>query len=463
MGKQLLTNTLEKIFKSCTEENLIVIKSALLSLCADIERYFKSYFNISLNKKVSNSDLENIFEIFPKFSQLSDEQFNRFILVFINIRNMCAHLYIAKPIFLDADLKKFILNYGNNLYPLEMNGRITIYGTAVFLSFLSQKYMIWPFCTSLFKITIFNEIGNTGSEMSSFQINMQKLLNQNCGIGKTLLDEQNLYQISKADLQYLNDTLKRSLTSIFFDLERCFSIRKSRYPKDNSFIYKLRASGNFDENIITLIAKLRNCWFHGAFIGDAFEYDNEDFKFTLEFVLETLKNILDALAKSHIGCHLVIKDINSLGQALFNFYILRILECSYKILDKKLLEPDKFEERLDNSYRAFIKMESIDQNLFTLFSNLITSNKLKFFLNGTKFLDNKSRVITATNLKIAEIHSSSGFKIGDCISQRTDITLAIISIKDEDRNMVNGYSLENIKYKVKDDLCRFVSIVEINL
>ena len=108
-------------------------------------------------------------------------------------------------------------------------------------------------------------------------------------------------------------------------------------------------------------------------------------------------------------------------------------------------------------------MESINQNLFTLFSNLITSNKLKFFLNGSKFLDNKSRVITTTNLKIAEIHSSSGFKIGDCISQRTDITLAIISIKDEDRNMVNGYSLENIKYKVKDDLCRFVSIVEINL
>ena len=179
--------------------------------------------------------------------------------------------------------------------------------------------------------------------------------------------------------------------------------------------------------------------------------------------MDTLKNILDALDKSHIDCHLVIKDINSLGQALFNFYILRILECSYKILDKKLLEPDKFEERLDNSYRAFIKMKSIDRNLFTLFSNLITSNKLKFFLNGSKFLDNKSRVITTTNLKIAEIHSSSGFKIGDCISQRTDITLAIISIKDEDRNMVNGYSLDNIKYKFKDDLCRFVSIVEINL
>ena len=253
MGKQLLTNTLEKIFKSCTEQNLIVIKSAFLSLCAAIERYFKSYFNISLNKKFSNSDLQNIFEIFPKLSQLSVEQFNRFILVFINIRNICAHLYVAKPIYLDTDLKDFMLNYGNNLYPLEMNGRITIYGAVVFLSFLSQKYMIWPFCTSFFKITIFNEIGINGSEMSSFQINMQKVLNQNCGIGKTLIGEQNIYQISKADLQFLNDTLKRSLTSIFFDLERCFSVRKYRYPKDNSFTYKLRTSGNFNESIIAKI------------------------------------------------------------------------------------------------------------------------------------------------------------------------------------------------------------------
>lgn len=178
--------------------------------------------------------------------------------------------------------------------------------------------------------------------------------------------------------------------------------------------------------------------------------------------MNTLKDILDALTKSHIRCDPVIKDINLLGQALFNFYILRILECSYKILSKKLLESDKFEERLDNSYGAFIKMVSIDKNLFSLFSNLITSNKLKFFLNGSKFSDNKRRVITATNLKIAEIHSSSGFKIGDCISQRTDIILAIISIEDEDRNMINGYSLENIKYSFKDNLCRFVSIVEIN-
>lgn len=128
---------------------------------------------------------------------------------------MCSHLYIAKPICLDTDLKNFMLNYGNNLYPLEMNGRITMYGTVVFLSFLSQKYMIWPFCTSFFKITVFKGIGNNGCEISSFQINMQKLLEQNCGIGKPLLNDQNIYQISKSDLQYLNDVLKSSLTSIF--------------------------------------------------------------------------------------------------------------------------------------------------------------------------------------------------------------------------------------------------------
>lgn len=54
MGKQLLTNTLEKIFESTSKKQLIVIKSALLSLCADIERYFKKYFNISLNKRSLN-------------------------------------------------------------------------------------------------------------------------------------------------------------------------------------------------------------------------------------------------------------------------------------------------------------------------------------------------------------------------------------------------------------------------
>ena len=462
MRKQSLTNTLEKFFTSCTENSLITIKSAFLSLCADIERYFRKRFNINLNKKISNSDFQKIFRIFPTLSLLSVEQFNRFILVFINIRNICAHLYKTKPIYLDIDSKNFMVNYGNNLYPLEMSGRITIYGTVVLLSFLSQKYMIWPFCTSFFKKNFFNEIGNTGSEVSSFQINMQKLLNQNCGIGKILSDEQNIYQMSKSDWQYLNDVLKRSLTSIFFDLEKFFSVRKYQYFKDNSLVDKLKDSGNFDENIIAQIAKLRNCWFHGAFIGDVLEYGGEDFNFTFEFVLITLKNILDTLTKSNINCSLAIKDINLFGQAFFNFYVLRIIECSYKILDKKLLVPDKLEERLNNLYRVFIKMTSIDKNLFSLFSNLITSNKLEFFLNGSKFSDNKARVFSTTNLKIAKIHSSTGFKIGDCISQRADIILAIIDSKDEDINLVNGYSLENIKYQFKDDICRFVSIIEIN-
>ena len=263
-------------------------------------------------------------------------------------------------------------------------------------------------------------------------------------------------------IEELNKLYWIDKNATFFDLEKYFSVRKNQYFNDNSLVDKLKDSGNFDERIIAQIAKLRNCWFHGAFIGDVLEYGGEDFNFTFEFVLITLKNILDTLTKSNINCSHAIKDINLFGQAFFNFYVLRIIECSYKILDKKLLVPDKLEERLNNLYRAFIKMTSIDKNLFSLFSNLITSNKLKFFLNGSKFSDNKARVFSTTNLKIAKIHSSTGFKIGDCISQRTDIILAIIDSKDEDINMVNGYSLENIKHQVKDDICRFVSIIEIN-
>ena len=157
MRKISLEETIDKAFSS-VDANLIKIKSAMLGLCTDIERYFKVVFGINLNEKIDDSLFKSIFNIFPRFSSLTNEQFNRFTLLFVNIRAVSAHLFSSKPIFVDNDLKEFINNNCEPEYIIEKDRKITVYGAVLVLIMISQKYMIWAFCTSFFRYNFIKEI-----------------------------------------------------------------------------------------------------------------------------------------------------------------------------------------------------------------------------------------------------------------------------------------------------------------
>ena len=118
MRKNSLTQTIDQAY-AFADSNLVEVKSAFIGLCADIERYFKVAFDVNLNEEIEYESFRRIIDVFPRFASLTIEQFNRIVLLFINIRGINAHLYISKPVLIDEDLKEFVLNNLDVEYPIE--------------------------------------------------------------------------------------------------------------------------------------------------------------------------------------------------------------------------------------------------------------------------------------------------------------------------------------------------------
>lgn len=459
MRKISLNQTLDKAF-SFSDSNLVELKSAMLGLCSDIERYFKIAFDINLNEEVDDESFRRILYVFPRFGSLDIEQFNRFIIIFVNIRAVVAHLYLSKPIYLDEDIEEFIVGNIKPEYQIEVDKKITVYGAVLVLTMMAQKYMIWPFCTSFMRSEFFGEIG-ASEEMSKFQIAQQKILNTICGNGKPLT--QNAEPIKGIESTFINEVLKRCLTLVFFDLEKVLVDYRDCRSKSPSLSSMLKNHPLFDEETISRIIQLRNCWFHGSFIGDVVECEGTKFEFTLEFAVETLKQIAEVAKKDTLQFSLIINDINYFGQNFFNYYVLRLVEVSYKILDKRLLTEEKFEERLNNMDSAFLRFSKVEPSVFEMFSSLINHENLRWKVGAAKFLDKYPRKFDCGNLTISKIHCDKGFEIGNFKTNRKDIVLADVGLDEENLNLINGLTLNNMQMTVEKKCSKFITVVNVTI
>lgn len=459
MRRISLNQTLDRAY-SVADSDLVKLKSAMIGLCTDIERYFKVSFDVNLNEEIDDDAFRRILYVFPKFGPLTIEQFNRLVILFVNIRGVNAHLYLSKPIYLDDDLKYFIISNTHPSYILEDDNKITIYGAVLILMLMAQKYMVWPFCTSFFRCEFFMEIGKS-EEMSNFQIAQQKKFNGFCGLGKPLT--QNAKPVQGIESTYINDVLKRCLTLVFLDLEKVLKNYKGCSLKTASLSGMLKGNSLFDETLISKIVKLRNCWFHGSFIGDIVEQNEGNFEFTLEFAVDVLKELAEVANKDVNQFGLIINDIHYFAQNFFNYYALKLVEVSYKILDNRLLTEDKLDSRLDNIDFSFKRFEKVDSKVFEMFADLINFHQIRWNVSASKFLDKLPRKFDCENLKIAKIHSDKGFKIGDFKTDRKDIVLALVYVKEGYKNLVNNIDLQSVANTVEKECSKLITIVNINL
>lgn len=459
MRKISLNQTLDRAY-SVTDSNLAELKSAMIGLCADIERYFKVSFDVNLNDEIDDEAFRRILYVFPRFGALTIEQFNRFVVLFINIRGINAHLYLSKPVYLDDDLNQFIKDNTSPSYIIEDENKITIYGAVLVLTMMAQKYMIWSFCTSFFRSEFFLEIDKSET-MSNFQITQQKVFNDICGLGKPLT--QNAEPISGVESIFINDVLKRCLTLVFFDLEKALKNYRGCSIKCTSLSRMLKDNSLFEEKLISKIVKLRNCWFHGSFVGDIVEYEDSKFEFSLEFAVQTLKELAEVAKKDMIQFGLIVNDISYFGQNFFNYYVLRLVEVSYKILDNRLLTEDKLESRLDNVDFSFRRFEKVNPQVFEMFADLLNHDEIRWNVSAAKFLDKLPRKFDCKTLKIAKIHCAQGFKIGDFQTTRTDIVLALVGMRDDYKNFVNGIDLYDAEYCVEKKYSKYITLVNIEL
>ena len=202
---------------SVINDNVLGIKSSVINLCSDIDRYFTLGLGINISKVFDADDFNKIIELFPALSNMSIDQLNRLMKLVLTIRNISAHLHLCLSLTIDKDIEEYLTSIVEPTYPISANKELTTYGQAYVLCFVSQKYNIWPFFTSYFKCGNFDEICTMGGKgMADFQVAEQHKMQNYCGVGKPIYPDGKKLM----DWQFMNDLFKEHMTKIVFQLEK---------------------------------------------------------------------------------------------------------------------------------------------------------------------------------------------------------------------------------------------------
>ncbi len=461
MKRISLNATLNYAYRVIDNE-VLGIKASVISICSDIDRYFKLRFDLDISSE--DIELDQYFEmikVFPQLSRLSLSQFNHLLDVFTNIRDINAHLHLCRDVEINEDLCDYLINMVQPKFDIVSNGKLTMYGQAYILSFIAQKYNLWPFYISYFKRNHFEETFiMKGDSILSFHTSEQHKMQNFCGIDKLI----NTTKLSNSDFQFLNDLFKKYMTNIVFSLEKECSHTKKSSSHSKSLSRYLSSAYIFDtdEESYNLIVFLRNCWFHGVLLNEVVEFDDERRLLSFEFVMESFIKIKATLKKKENMFNRTIASINEFANSILNYYVLRLVEVSYKLIDARLLIEDKVDSRIDNLLNAYNRFINTNTCYFDLAGRLIDPEYMEFRVSASKFLDKISRKTNCENLKIIKLHSISGFEIGEFKTNKQDLYLVLIDLEERYQNKINGkYIYEyntniKIKYGSKISVCENV-------
>lgn len=439
MSKTSLNLSLDSAYKY-VDKNVICIKTAVINLCADIDRYFRVRLNVNISKEVKEYSFYEIKRTFPSLSKMTLEQFNRLLLLVVNIHNINAHLHLSKPVFIDEDIEEYLYNILEPDYIVSVNRKLTIYGEAYVLYFLSQKYNLFPFITAFFNIRIIKEFSSfTGQEITNYQYETQHIVQQYCGLGKPVYPEIT----DKFDYQFMNNMFRKHMTKVIFDLEKTCSNRTKAHSTSSCIATVLRNSYAFDndEETLDLIVFLRNSWLHGTAIDDVVDKNGEKIKFTYEFIFKSFIQIKKCLLNSFKDFDIVLKDLNEFATSYLSFYVLRLIEVSYKVLDKRLLTEDKVESRIKNLDFAYDRIQKANVKFYNLVSELIDPDDIHFKISGSKLQDSTTRFFNTQDIKVIQLSSNTGFDIGNYHTNAKQLVLVALNIDEENMNYINGKNI----------------------
>ncbi len=434
---------------SVINHTTIGVKSSVIALCSDIDRYFRLKLDLNVSNHINEFEYNRVKREYPYLANMSLEQFNRLLIVFKSIRDINAHLHLRKPVFIDDDIIEYLTYILQPDYALEVNNKLTVYGEAYILYFLSRKYNIFPFVTAFYKFEYFKEISKmTGKEKSDYQVNTQHVVQELCGIGKPIYPNN----VDKFNYQFMNDLFKKYMTRIIYSIEKCCS--KTNKSFDNTWsmskILNNSSAFDFDEEVYNLIITLRNCWLHGFCLDEQIDFDGKSIKLDYQFIFTSFTKIKRCLMNHEEEFKLVIDELNDFAISCFNFYVLRLIEVSYKVLDSRLLSEDKIDSRVRNLNLAFERFNKAKLDYYELAGELIEPDDIVFKVGGSKFADETTRMTKCYKLNIIKFQSEDGFDIGDYHTDNKNLVLASIDIDGDFSNEINGrylseYSLENEK------------------
>ncbi len=425
-----------------------LIKTSLIGLCSDVDRYFRVTFGVDMYKEVNERDFNKIKGVFPNFRLLNLEQFNRLLFTFISIRDLSAHLFLNKPIYLDDDLKEFIKGLVDSPYSLANGKEATLFGIICVVLLFSQNYQLWYLNTGIMRHTIFSEIQK--NSIAQFQQDFQKKYSVLVGIGKPCRPEEYLF-FTKNGITFFVEEVKKTLTRLIFDFEE-FPGKKQKMSSRASNI-KIMLN-KYDclkdkQNLIERICILRNCWLHGYRLFDHIKVGDKEFDFDFNYLFEILIDIKNAFAGTPRSYE-ILSDISRCGSSMIDFYTLRNIEISYKILDSKLFEQGKINERITKSVTAYQRAMSAEVWFYNGAKSLMHGNNKTWYLAANKFKDKKERVLKGDRIEVYKFSSDNGFDIGSVHIDNNEMVLTNIDCPIEDQLTINGKYLEDYKEKIAD-------------
>ena len=457
--KRSLEDTIKNAYYRVDGE-LVLIKSALVSLCTEIDRHFRVGHGISIRGELDEDSLKQFAYLYPRFSFFNDKQLNRLLTIFLLIRGVNAHLYSNKPIFIDDDIADMLTSICEPKYKVHINGELTIYGSFYILMLLSHKYMIWPVITSFLKNKFFVELPNHGNELSEIQQETQKYFQEYCGVGKPIVNVRG--SESKVYTQYLSDVIKKTLTVLFFDLEKIFANRDVAFKRNAPSFRQLLHNDPFlnDDDTIDKLAEFRNIWLHGYLINDDYKEEGVEFTVSIEYIFNKLM-IFKTLLPDDYKYGIIHEDLNAFATSLFHFAALRVVEVGYKLLDNRLLTQDKIEERIKNEGLAVSKIKVYDPSFYDSLSPLLRSGEINWRVSGSKFTHVITRKTVCETLTIVKLESEKGFDVGGCHTNAQTLFLPLIDLPKEYQNKINGKYLDEYSFIEKEPYSKHFKFVKV--
>ena len=447
VDKLRLDMTLNKAY-SRVSENVIKTKASVITACAEIERYFRVGLNYDMAEEINSTNWIRVSNSYPFLANMTMEQFNRFIGIFKDIRDLNAHLHLCYHVHIDEDIVEYLTCILPPDYLIEKNNELTLYGEAYVLFFLIQKSNLFPFLCAFFRYKSIEEMSRMNlSNRCDFLPRIQHVVQEICCESKYIYPNS---IINKNEYAYQNTLFRSFMTKFVYYLENALAYTTKTSANAFSLkqlINKSRLFRNYDD-IINLIIFLRNCWLHGVALNETIDYKGETIEFTYSYIFSALIKIKEFMS-SYFEFDEVISEIRNFAQDSFDFYLLRIVELSFKILDKRLLTSEKIGKRTKIINSAYDNMCRVDSSFYEMSEELLGIKDFCFKLSASKFTDKIQRTLKTFTLKLVELHSEDGFDIGEFHTDNKRIVIATLNLNSQHQNKINGKYLSEYQLDEK--------------
>jgi len=458
MEKYLLSDPISNVFnRVCGVQKRI--RSVILGFCSEITRYFNIKIGVNIDEKIDEEQLVTIKNNYPCLNEMNLDTFQKMITMFKNIRNVSAHLFFYEDVMYDNDVRFFQERILPPSFCNHKKGKITMYGIAYFLSFLLQKYNIWPFITSYFSHELFNEIPNKG--IDGLKRGHLNELIKVAGVGQMI----DIDGMPPMVANYLNDTNRRWIINIFFDIEDIVKKHNGNITKGWSFYNTIKSEPDFvaADGFVDKLRELRNALFHGYGLFDVVNNQSRSFVLDINYITSILFDLKEICLKNIDKYKFILTDIYFYAKAMLHYYYLRLVEITYKILDKRLLTDDKVESRINNSLSAYNNSQKISDETMRNISDLITYDDVEWDLSKSKFTDFIVRNTRLKTLEVIQIKCENGIQIGEYKSDQKEMYLCNVTLEKEYQNKICGKYLDELIAEPVRTVSKYIEIKRVEV